>query len=254
MNGRFYVGLHQPSNAQHFARSFISINRLRTRKGPFPARRWIMDSGAFTEIATFGHYRHDVAEYASAARRWIGNGELEAIVAQDWMCEPWIVAKTGLSVREHQRLTVERYDALMDQDVPCYILPVLQGFQPDDYRRHIEMYGDRLKVGAWVGVGSVCKRNGRPDAVEAVLAAVTMERPDLRKHAFGLKKTALLHGGVRRLAFSADSLSWSFNARMNGRNPNDWREAKAFEQSINEAAGLPVWPWQAQLNFEGITL
>lgn len=109
---RFFTGLHQPSDAKHFDAAFVSVNRLRTRKGPWTVGDWIMDSGAFTEISTYGGYRHTVAEYAAEIRRWATNGRLLAAVAQDFMCEPFIVRKTGLSVAEHQRLTIERYDAL----------------------------------------------------------------------------------------------------------------------------------------------
>lgn len=250
MSIRFYIGLHQPSDAQHFERAFVSVNRLRKRKSGFQVGSWIMDSGAFTEVSTHGHYRHDVAEYAEHIRRWAGNGDLECAVSQDWMCEPFIVRKTGLSVERHQRLTVERYDALLDLNLPVPILPVLQGYQSADYARHLEAYGSRLRFGMWVGVGSVCKRNSSPHEVSNVLDAIKRERPDLRLHGFGLKKTALLDHGVRRLLYSADSMSWSFAARMQGRNGNDWREAKAFERDIETVASRPAEPWQMPLFLE----
>lgn len=229
---RFFTGLHQPSDAQHFDAAFVSVNRLRKRKGPFAVGDWIMDSGAFTEISTHGYYRSDVAEYAAQIRRWKGNGNLLAAVSQDWMCEPWIIEKTGLSVAEHQRRTVERYDALVAEDTGVYILPVLQGFAPEDYVRHLELYGERLKPSAWVGVGSVCKRNGDPRSVAAVLLAVKQARPDLQLHGFGLKTTALAHPLVRSLLHTADSMAWSFHARINGRNGNDWKEAKRWASAI----------------------
>lgn len=229
---RFFTGLHQPSDAQHFDAAFVSVNRLRKRKGPFAVGDWIMDSGAFTEISTHGHYRHSVAEYAQQIRRWKGNGNLLAAVAQDWMCEPWIIEKTGLSVRDHQRLTVERYDALLAEDTGVYILPVLQGYKPEEYVDHLRLYGERLTHGAWVGVGSVCKRNGDPGAIAAVLIAIKRERPDLRLHGFGLKTTALASPLVTSLLETADSMAWSFHARINGRNGNDWREAKRWAENI----------------------
>lgn len=229
---RFFTGLHQPSDARHFDAAFVSVNRLRGRKGPFQVRDWIMDSGAFTEISTHGHYRHDVEEYAAEIRRWKTNGNLLAAVAQDYMCEPFIVAKTGLSVREHQRLTVERYDALLAADTGVYILPVLQGYQPGDYVEHVRMYGERLAHGQWVGVGSVCKRNGDPRAVAAVLLAIKGERPDLRLHGFGVKTTSLADPLVRAQLETADSMAWSFAARINGRNANDWREAVRWTEAI----------------------
>jgi hypothetical protein len=230
---RFFTGLHQPSDAKHFDSAFISVNRLRKRKGPFEVGDWIMDSGAFTEISTYGHYRHGVADYAKEIRRWASNGNLLAAVAQDWMCEPFIIQKTGLSVPEHQRLTVERFDALRGLDTgSTYIMPVLQGYASDDYVRHIDLYGDRLAFNAWVGVGSVCKRNGKPQDVEQVLHAIKKARPDLRLHGFGLKTTALSHRPVRDALLTADSMAWSFHARINGRNGNDWREAKAWTAKI----------------------
>lgn len=242
---RFFTGLHQPSDAQHFDAAFVSVNRLRKRKSAFKVGDWIMDSGAFTEISTHGHYRHGVKEYAAEIRRWKDNGNLLAAVSQDWMCEPWIVEKTGLSVRQHQQLTVERYDELLADDTGVYILPVLQGYHPDDYVRHIRMYGARLTPGAWVGVGSVCKRNGDPSAIARVLIAIKHERPDLLLHGFGLKKTALSSDFISSQLHTADSMAWSFHARKQGRNGNSWREALRWTLDIVTRPASP----QGDFNF-----
>lgn len=207
---RFFTGLHQPSDAQHFDAAFVSVNRLRGRKSAFAVRDWIMDSGAFTEISTHGAYRHSVDEYAEQIKRWKGNGNLLAAVAQDWMCEPWIIDKTGLSVERHQQLTIERYDALIAADTGVYIMPVLQGYEPTDYVAHIRAYGERrLTPAMWVGVGSICKRNGDPRSIQAVLLAIRGERPDLKLHGFGLKTTALADPLIRESLYTADSMAWS---------------------------------------------
>lgn len=230
---RFFVGLHHPADSKHFDRAFVSVNAIRARKSAFPAREWIMDSGAFTTIAKHGGYPEPVSVYAEQIRRWKNNGTMLAAVSQDYMCEPHMIERTGLSVTEHQRLTIERYDALIAEDTGAYIMPVLQGYQPADYVSHIRQYGERLGPGAWVGVGSVCKRNGNPSVIEAVLLAIKRERPDLRLHGFGLKATALSSAIVVDCLYSADSMAWSYAARMEGRNANDWREAKAFEKRIH---------------------
>lgn len=242
---RFFCGLHQPSDAKHFSAAFVSVNRLRDRKGPFAVGDWIMDSGAFSEISAHGRYRHSVGDYAAEIRRWSENGRLLAAVSQDFMCEPWIVEKTGLSVAEHQRLTIERYDELVWEDTAgVYIMPVLQGYAPEDYVRHVGMYGvDRLAHGAWVGVGSICKRNANPRAVEAVLRAIKAARPDLRLHGFGLKATALRSALVFDLLHTADSMAWSFHARKQGRNGNDWREAKRWMRGIENVPRQMAWAW-----------
>jgi hypothetical protein len=229
---RFFTGLHQPSDARHFDAAFVSVARLRTRRSDFVVADWIMDSGAFSEVSTHGSYRHDVSEYADQIRRWSTCGNLLAAVAQDWMCEPWIVKRTGLTVAEHQRLTIERYDALLAEATGVLIMPVLQGYTPEDYVRHLELYGSRLSRGMWVGVGSICKRNGDPRAVAAVLHAIKQQRPDLHLHGFGLKTQALAHPLVRSLLHTADSMAWSFAARRERRSPNDWREAKQWAERI----------------------
>lgn len=249
----FFVGLHQVHHARHFDLSFISANRLRRqrngkpapRKKPFVVKCWIMDSGAFSELSREqgidsngnlipNEYRLSVFEHFNPIEKWAGNGELVAAVAQDFMCEAFILAKTGLTVEEHQRRTIVRFDALRMFDPSVYILPVLQGYDPQDYVRHLLMYGDRLAQGVWVGVGSICKRNAKPESVLAVLQAIKEVRPDLRLHGFGLKTTALADPRIRDLLYSADSMAWSLNARKHGRDGNSWQEAKRFEERILE--------------------
>lgn len=225
---RFFVGLHQPHDAKHFDAAFISVNRLRKRKGPFVVGDWIMDSGAFSTILKYGGYPSGVGEYSAEIKRWSGNGNLLAAVTQDYMCEPSMLAKTGLTIADHQRLTIERYDAILKYGtLGVYLMPVLQGYAPQDYVSHVRQYGGRLKHGAWVGVGSVCKRNVSISSIEDVLLAIKTERPDLRLHGFGLKTTALSSGLVRSLLESADSMAWSFAARRHG-GGNDYREAQSW--------------------------
>ena len=238
---RFFVGLHQPSDARHFDAAFVSVNRLRNRKSNFVVGDWIMDSGAFTEISTHGHYREPVAEYANQIRRWKSCGNLLAAVTQDYMCEAHILAKTGLTVADHQRLTIERYDALVAEDTGVYILPALQGWHPHEYVDHIRQYGNRLLHGAWVGVGGVCKRQGNINSIAGVLMAIHRERPDLRLHGFGVKTTALQSGLIQELLYTADSMAWSFAARKLGRNGNDWREARTWANRIIDAPAQTVW-------------
>lgn len=245
----FYVGLHQPSDATRFDRACISVNRLRGRKKALGCRDVLVDSGAFTELALHGSYRDGVEEYACELRRLHEAGvvQISAAVAQDYMCEPFMLAKTGLTIADHQRLTIERYDALRACGLPFPIMPVLQGFAPSDYVQHVVDYGDRLTAGMWVGVGSVCKRNGSPDQVSAVLWAIKRSRPDLRLHGFGVKLTSLEHPGVRDLLYSADSMAWSFSARKQRRNGNCWTEAKRFSDRVTAAASQAFRPWQLPL-------
>lgn len=230
------MGLHQPSDASKVDAAFVSVKRLARRRSEFAVNDWIMDSGAFSTILTHGGYPEEPEVYAEQIKRWSACGNLLAAVAQDYMCEAHMLAITGLTIADHQRLTIERYDRLVACDTGgVYILPVLQGYAPADYVSHIRQYGDRLKSGAWVGVGSVCKRNGDVGAIESVLLAIKNERPDLRLHGFGVKTTALRSRLVRELLHTADSMAWSFAARKQGRDGNSVAEAIAFKSSIENA-------------------
>ena len=157
----FFPGLDDVYNAKHFARCFISVNRLRDRRSDFSVNDWMLDSGAFSELERHGRFRDFPEVYAAQVKRWALCGNLLAAVSQDFMCEAFMLGKTGLTVAEHQRLTIERYEAIREGvgDV-AYVLPVLQGYEPKEYLDHLAQYGGRLTEGQWVGVGSVC--NTRP--------------------------------------------------------------------------------------------
>lgn len=219
----------------------ISVNRLLKRRSPFTVNKWIMDSGAYTRITKDGKHLSS-RKYASEILRWGRSntlflslalcpvavdclsktilhlskfGFLLAAVTQDYMCESHVLKITRLTIQQHQRATIARYDNLIklagNSDV--YLMPVLQGFAPNEYVYHLRMYGDRIQYGAWVGVGSVCKRNGSPSQIENILLAIKKQRPDLRLHGFGLKKTALKSEIVNELLYSVDSQAHGYRAR-----------------------------------------
>jgi hypothetical protein len=108
----FYLGTHEPAWLAHVRFPlFVSHRRLqRYRRLPVACCPWALDSGAFSELAAYGRWRLTPAAYVAAVRRYRQEiGRLAWAAPQDWMCEPVMVAKTGLSVREHQRRTVANF-------------------------------------------------------------------------------------------------------------------------------------------------
>ena len=192
---------------------FVSRRRLAGRR-KFPRARgvWALDSGGFTELSTYGRWTITVEQYITEVRRyveWIGN--LQWAAQMDFMCEPWILQKTGMTVAEHQRLTLENYLELRSRAPDLPFIPVLQGWSIVDYWRHEEQFrkaGVGLASLPLVGVGSVCRRQGTT-AAGALMATLASSR--LRLHCFGMKVTGLrLSAGY---VVSADSLAWSYAAR-----------------------------------------
>lgn len=213
---RFYLGTHMPSWIGAVdVPLFISHRRLHKRKSfPRASAPWALDSGGFTEISTWGEWLTTPEQYVAAARRYAeGIGEPDFVAPQDWMCEPWIIAKTGLSVAEHQRRTVENYFVLRELAPELPVIPVLQGWTLNDYVWHIAMYEQwqvDLRELPRVGLGSVCRRQDLTAAEDIVLA---LARYGIKLHGFGMKTTGLQRYGY--LLASADSMAWSYNGRKN---------------------------------------
>ena len=91
-NVKFFIGCSSSQAAtivnpeSPAAGVMVSANALRSRKSDFVVGDWILDSGAFTEVARHGGFRHEVSEYYWQICRWSQCGNLLIAVAQDWMC------------------------------------------------------------------------------------------------------------------------------------------------------------------------
>jgi hypothetical protein len=224
MHHYLYLGTHETSwLSKAGVPLFIShrrLERLRTSL-PVAAAPWALDSGGFSEISLYGGWRTTPAAYVDAVVRYDTEiGKLEWAAIQDWMCEPDMVARTGLSVLEHQKRTVDSYlelAALWAQasDTELVYMPVLQGYRVEEYLQCMDMYADAgvdLGAAPLVGVGSVCRRQ-HTEEIRAVFEAILERDPGLPVHGFGVKLQGLREYG--NLLATADSMAWSFNARKN---------------------------------------
>lgn len=227
----------------------ISINRLITRSqnGTYARRRdgllkirrkpikssIFLDSGAFTILSHYKDYPETVEEFCEAVLHIANLCNVEAVSSQDFLCDPHFVTLTGLSVIEHQRRTIERFDAIRAILPPeITVVPVLQGYDPCEYLEHLAAYGSRLTLGMRVGIGSLCRRSAKPKLIEQILVPIFDARPDLQYHGYALKTRSLSSSIIQCILHSADSMSWSYAARRKKRNQNDWREAEAFRDRI----------------------
>jgi hypothetical protein len=130
---------------------------------------------------------------------------------QDFMCEPHILEKTGLTVRQHQLRTCASYRDLLGLAPEIPWLPVLQGWHEQDYLDHVRMYragGFDLRDSPLVGLGSVCRRQATRE-VESI--AERLCGMGIRLHCFGCKTQGLRR--CSRWLASADSMAWSYDAR-----------------------------------------
>lgn len=226
MSTKFYLGTHVVnwlwSEKFRDLPLFVSRTTLSKRKSLKPAVcDWALDSGAFTELLLHGRWTVPARDYADQCLRYRDQlGRMDFCAIQDWMCEKEIIdggriatrqaPGTGLSVLEHQKRTVASYGELRSLEPELPWLPVLQGFTEEDYFRCFDLYqqaGANL-VGKWVGVGSVCRRQGTAE-IAAVLKALSSL--GLKLHGFGVKAAGLEKAA--QYLYSADSMAWSYGAR-----------------------------------------
>lgn len=216
---KFYLGTHIKSwlwreDTVDLAPLFVSWVRMRRRRTPFTVRArvpWALDSGGFSEIGMHGRWTSTPEQYVEAVEQYSSEvGRMEWAAQQDWMCEPPMIAKTGLTVTAHQWLTVENFLELRALAPHLPIAPVLQGWELDDYHRAVEMFeecGVDLRREPVVGVGSVCRRQATREIVDLFSE---LSGYGLRLHGFGVKTAGVAAYGKH--LHSADSMAWSSQA------------------------------------------
>lgn len=230
------IGAHHPEWLPHSEVPLcVSVASLRERiftgkrRAPVPRAKvpWICDSAGFTEISTHGKWRWSAKEHAELVVQASEDvGQMSWASPQDWMCEPWVVKGgsffergrrvrfpgTGLTVRDHQRRTVNNLLELRALAPSIRWTPVLQGWSLGEYLDCLEMYdaaGIDLRAEPVVGIGSVCRRQGTLGA--SLIISHLAESEGLKLHGFGFKVSGLLDSWTHLV--SADSMAWSLEAR-----------------------------------------
>lgn len=223
----FYLGVPEPAwLKQTSVPLFVSHRRLARRSWPpEPGARppralgpWALDSGGFTELTKYGRWVTTPEEYVHAVRTYTDLvGNLQWAAPQDWMVEPEMLERTGLTVEDHQERTVANYLELIELYGPGHpFVPVLQGWELDEYHRCADSYasaGVVLEELPRVGLGTVCRRQDTDEAAR-ILTSLADRIGHGRLHGFGVKTRGFDQLPVGLLA-SADSMAWSLNARKN---------------------------------------
>ncbi|MFF0144117.1 deazapurine DNA modification protein DpdA family protein [Amycolatopsis sulphurea] len=180
-----------------------------------------------------------------------GCGSCHNAVEQDWMCEPHILKRTGLTIREHQRRTVRNLVRLRDLAPELRWLPTLQGWTLSDYARCADLYdraGIDLAAEPLVGIGTVCRRQSSAD-VERIMRAFATR--NLNLHGFGIKITGL--NQYAEALRSSDSMSWSRRGRyVPGCGPSHRTESNCLRFALSWYRQIQTTLGSAGLTGEGV--
>lgn len=210
---QFWLGTHMTSWLSKLdVPMMLSHRQLAKRVSRYPRALgpWVLDSGAYSELALFGEWRTTTRQYVASVRRY--EHEIDSLAwaaPMDWTCDPDSLTATQRTVRQHQRSTVDNFLRLEGEGP---FIPVLQGWTRDDFMRHVEMYdraGVTLVGRPIVGLGSIASR---ADSPEVLHIADELRDLGLRLHGFGLKRRAI-SAAAAHVFTSIDSLAWSYAAR-----------------------------------------
>jgi hypothetical protein len=207
----FYLGTHIPSWAWTMKIPLcISHARLRERKTlRETAGRWMLDSGSYSMLSQNHMYIETPIYYIKRARYYANYmGMPDFMAPQDWMCEPWMIRRTGLSIHKHQENTVNNYLELRYRANDLPWIPVIQGYTINDYlkcRDDYEQAGIDLLSEPLVGVGSICRRQNTYEVLNIVQTLYP-----LKMHGFGVSEGL---SKFSKYLVTADSMAWSQKAR-----------------------------------------
>lgn len=173
-----------------------------------------LDSAGFVAMVRYWFYRWTLDQYVdlAGAYPWVW------WAAPDFCCEAE-VARDRAEVRSRVVSTAAKLAWALavaaDRGVkPC--MPVLQGWQPDDYLHCADLMSRFTDLPDLVGIGSVCRRHlAGPAGAAAVVERLDAALPaHVRFHLFGVKG-AVAHAlrGHPRIA-SVDSQAYDAAARQ----------------------------------------
>ena len=206
---KFYPGVATHEQMSYVPRFMVSYRKI--RRGltiPSDGKEWILDSGAFNEIKIHGNFTFSIEDYLVSVEKL----QPSIFVIMDYMCEPFMLEKTGLSVRQHQKLTSLNHQQIKDLrqrmglNVP--IMGVIQGWTLEDYLWHIDHLKSQNLIEDKMGLGSFCRRQSTKVLLD-LLREIKRSVPGwVKLHGFGVKINLFKKPETFRLLSSSDSAAW----------------------------------------------
>ena len=174
-----------------------------------------LDSAGFVAAAKYRRFPWTVCDYMDLceAAPW------EWFASMDWCVENQVAPNAEIVLNRVSgtvRLNTACALEAERRGIASRLMPVIQGWRPDDYLRCIDRMLPLIDGKSIIGVGSMCRRHvaGQSGIVQILDALDQALGSDpVRFHLFGLKSSALaLIAGHPRVA-SADSQAYGIQAR-----------------------------------------
>jgi len=185
-----------------------------------PDSRWrdyqlMIDPGAYSMFAPHpvGQGHEDYPNSTASYLHDIGRIQPERYAWRDYVCEQDVREYHDWTVQQQLDRTTERHiecaNLHADLGISAEPVAVVQGWTPEQYRRHAQTLADHGLVTERVGIGTMCGR-GDTETCEEIVAAVRDFLPEAKIHAFGLDRSAYSSEYLIEELTSTDSLAYCY--------------------------------------------
>lgn len=196
---------------------YILVNFMtKTNKPPSTCKVLFIDSGGFPSSFIHNGYNKSDDEYLHFVKKT--NADFFAL--RDYPCEPQILKKYDVTAKDQILRTVNHHikllDLIEDFDISAKPVPVIQGWEIDDYLFCIDIFREHglIENGFdYVAIGSLCRRHAIHQIRKIILTVRNELRSSIKLHCFGTKISVLKDLAVWRAVYSVDSGAWDFDAR-----------------------------------------
>ena len=208
----FYYGSSWHWPLPYLPRIMLSYNFTRTIKKPWKIEiPFMLDSGAFSVIMSYGKYPYTIKQYAESIEKW----DPDVAWTMDYPCEPSVRKKGKYDTEKAQLMTNRNQIRLLDLNAKTQM--VVQGWDIQDYLENLDRIKEMGLLTERLGIGSVCRR-GQNNEIARVIRAIYNNVPGwVKLHGFGIKISVLKNTDAKFILHSADSQSWDYERRY-----GDW--------------------------------
>ena len=186
---------------------------------PNSVERVILDSGGYSFYMKYGKYPFDLEKYIELVYLIQDQSPLFKVAILDYPCEPKLDRHRPMTNKERIDKTISNAVECFQADRKIPWLPVIQGYEIDEYSSCIDQYKDvGIKSDYWA-IGSLCSRKGQKMKIRNIVSSIVEYTGDVKLHSFGLTLSYLSDPQIFNSIYSTDSSSWNYRARTMAEKP-----------------------------------
>ena len=213
----YYYGIGQREHVDLTPQFLISYYAMKSTKKVWDTQKnWMLDSGGFTigmREGTKNHPLNKIVEYPWSKDDYINFVNIwkpQVAWTMDYAVK---VANTPDVLHTKQVRTIENTIYLKDRiQAPTALGAVLQGWENEDYLKHLDMYKEAGVIQPWFAIGFSLARLSLPTTLSTIIDIRKSLPAWVKFHGFSVKLATLnKYPRLTKFLYSADSAAWIAN-------------------------------------------